>query len=124
MAGHSVLPRPLFEPTDLLGPDPLPTPPQSTDADSKDGEDVVMEGQCTRPERMKIDSPPPDFDEEPSDLEDDVMAMMENEQKRGPSFVSTGLLDFDGPRQMATASSIPTKIGFGTFPPLHHMTIV
>ncbi len=96
--------QPLFEPTDLLGPIPLPTPPQ-TDAGSKDGEDILMEEERSQPQAMRMDSPPPDFEEEPSDLEDEVMVMMEGEQKKGSSFVSTGLLDFDGPAKMASAVS-------------------
>ena len=92
--------QPLFQPTDILEPIPLPTPPQSTDADSKDGDDVIMDHESARPMLIRMESPPPDYEEEPSDLEDGYMASMPRaEQKQEQSFVSSGLLDFDGPRQ-------------------------
>lgn len=90
-------PRPLFEPTDLLGPLPLPTPPHVTDADSKDGDDVHMEEGHVRPGELRMESPPPDFEYEPSDLEDEVKALMKSEQRDKPSFTSSRILDFDEP---------------------------
>lgn len=90
-------PRPLFEPTDLLGPLPLPTPPHLTDADSKDGDDVHMEEGHVRPGELRMESPPPDFEYEPSDLEDEVKALMKSEQRDKPSFTSSRILDFDEP---------------------------
>ena len=103
----------LFEPTDLLGPDPLPTPPLSTasgESTSKYGDDVLMSNETMpREENVRVDAPPPDFEEEPSDLEDEVMAMMEQEGPPSPkviqpTFIPTGLLDFDPPAVQPFAS--------------------
>lgn len=94
---------PLSVPTDILGPSTL-TPPRSTEADSKDGDDVIMGEEPGRLDRIFMESPPPDFEEEPSDMENEVMTMMEEqrkEQMKQPSFVSTGLLDADS-RQAKT----------------------
>lgn len=98
MASTFPLIRPLFEPTDILGPHFLPTPLQSTDADSRDSDDVIMEEEPTRPPIPRMDFPPMDYEEEPSVVGDEFKAMPRAAQNEEQSFVSSGLLDLDEPR--------------------------
>lgn len=61
----------------------LPTPPRSTETTSLDGDGA--KSQKSKHDRMDFDSPPPpDFDEEPSDFEDEVQAVMDQERRSGP----------------------------------------
>ena len=100
--------RSLFEPTNLLGPDPLQTPSQSDDPSSlrDDGNDLEEERHI-RQARRGVESPPSSMDEEPSDFEDEMKAMTEQGQNRAPGFVSNGLLDIEDYRQRGDADSGP-----------------
>ncbi|WVW80294.1 hypothetical protein I302_102272 [Kwoniella bestiolae CBS 10118] len=82
--------KPLFEPTDIFNFD-FPTPPQSNQSTSETSKEVTADDEMTatdvvevfkRPERMRLDSPPPDLEEEPDDFDVDAeLAMMEMERE-------------------------------------------
>ncbi|KAK6907495.1 hypothetical protein I203_101489 [Kwoniella mangroviensis CBS 8507] len=121
--------RPLFEPTDIFNFD-FPTPPQSIQSQctSETSKDVTVELETStetteievfsRPERIRLDTPPPDIEEEPDDLDMEAeLAMMEiqretmllektaftsasttiirqkEKQKRDDEFISSGIFD-------------------------------
>ena len=97
--------RPLFEATNLLEADPLPIPPQAHNASgNRDDEDEFEQERLTRPAWVRLESPPPPIDE-PSNLEDEMMAVTGQEQNGAAVFVSTGILDFDDYQQRADADS-------------------
>ncbi|KAK8861703.1 hypothetical protein IAR55_002526 [Kwoniella newhampshirensis] len=99
--------RPVFEPTDIFDFDfPLPTPPQSNQADSNTSTsasgdaDIDLDGagrttvtradKERREDRMILDSPPPELEEEASDLEDELALMeMERESASLPRSTTT-----------------------------------
>jgi len=96
--------KPVFESNGLL--DFFPTPPQSTedgDAQSfplRQQAPMQKTEELQRPERISYDdeSPPPDFDEEPSDFEDEVMGIMEREKESSnrPAYMGMDIDDEEG----------------------------
>ncbi|ORY29754.1 hypothetical protein BCR39DRAFT_588132 [Naematelia encephala] len=107
--------KPLFEPTDLLS-FSLPTPPRSnnapTDPDLDGGMDFDMEAELAMMEeeemrslRRGLDSPPPDFDEEPEASDEEMRAKGSNSKSHtteARTFVPSGVLD--GIEPMASSS--------------------
>lgn len=71
----------IFEPNGLL--DFFPTPPQSLEEDIEPPTGPAPRKTEQRPSQYQYDDdepPPPDFDEEPSDFEDEVLGIMEREK--------------------------------------------
>jgi hypothetical protein len=82
----------IFEPNGLL--DFFPTPPQSLEEDTEPPTKPAPRPIEQRPSQYQYDDdepPPPDFDEEPSDFEDEVHGIMEREK----SSSSRGGMDID-----------------------------
>lgn len=88
----------------------LPTPPESTKsaADTlqtwKPQSSSILE---KRPESpvLGYGSPPPDYDEEPSDFEDEIQGIMDREQK-----ASSTRMDFDEPEDEDEEMRIPAPV--------------
>jgi hypothetical protein len=106
----------VFEPNGLL--DFFPTPPQSTG----DGLEPSTKSQSRsvepRPDQFEYDDddgPPPDFEEEPSDFEDEVMGIMERQKQSSSSRPPTqGMdIDFDEDEDMPVASCESPKFETG-----------
>jgi hypothetical protein len=99
--------RPLFESNGLL--DFFLTPPLSTEDDDilppPLSRPAFLESGLQRPSRIEYDdgSPPPDFDEEPSDFEDEVMGIMERE-KESTSRAMHSAMDLDEVEDVPVAS--------------------
>ena len=102
--------KPVFESNGLL--DFFPTPPQSTENDDvrslpsmKQSGLIGNLDEPQRPKRISYDdeSPPPDFDEEPSDFEDEVMGIMEREKESSgrPAYMG---MDVDDEEEAPVAS--------------------
>lgn len=99
--------KPIFESNGLL--DFFPTPPEST-------EDVdvlpprTSNSMPKRPDRFEYEdeAPPPDFDEEPSDFEDEMNEIMEREKQSSSRQVHGKDLDYDmdDVRPVASCESI------------------
>jgi hypothetical protein len=71
----------VFEPNGLL--DFFPTPPQSLEDDIEPPNNPAPRTIEQRPSQYEYEDdepPPPDFDEEPSDFEDEVQGIMEREE--------------------------------------------
>jgi len=101
--------KPVFESNGLL--DFFPTPPHSTedgDAQSlpyRQQAPMQKTEELQRSERFSYDdeSPPPDFDEEPSDFEDEVKGIMEREKESSgrPAYMG---MDVDDGEEVPVAS--------------------
>lgn len=85
----------IFEPNGLL--DFFPTPPQSTGDADVAPPPPNSHAISNRPDTFEYDDepPPPDFDEEPSDFEDEVMGIMEREKESSSSSRPYGGMDVD-----------------------------
>jgi hypothetical protein len=93
----------IFEPNGLL--DFFPTPPQSLEEDIEPPTKPAPRSIEQRPSQYQYDDdepPPPDFDEEPSDFEDEVLGIMERE-KSSSSRPFRGM-DIDDEEDMPIAS--------------------
>jgi hypothetical protein len=93
----------IFEPNGLL--DFFPTPPQSLEEDIEPPTQPAPRPIEQRPSQYKYDDdepPPPDFDEEPSDFEDEVHGIMEREESS--SSRPFGGMDIDDEEDMPIAS--------------------
>jgi hypothetical protein len=92
----------VFEPNGLL--DFFPTPPQSLEEDIEPPKPAPRSIE-RRPLQFVYeddDPPPPDFDEEPSDFEDEVLGIMEREESS--SSRPFGGMDIDDDEDMPIAS--------------------
>jgi hypothetical protein len=106
----------VFEPNGLL--DFFPTPPQSTEDDIDPPAKPRSKPEEKRLNRFEYDDddgPPPDFEEEPSDFEDEVMGIMEREKQSSSSRPPTqGMdVDFDEDEDMPVASCESLNCGSG-----------
>jgi hypothetical protein len=93
----------IFEPNGLL--DFFPTPPQSLEEDIEPPTQPASRTIEQRPSQYQYDDdepPPPDFDEEPSDFEDEVFGIMERE--KSSSSRPFGGMDIDDEEDMPIAS--------------------
>ncbi|WRT65827.1 uncharacterized protein IL334_002777 [Kwoniella shivajii] len=142
--GSERTPKPLFEPTDIFNFD-FPTPPLSNQANSETSKDVLdttinvdidislEEEAMRRPDRLILDSSPPDFEEEPDNHEDEL-AMYELERERELSestkstkpiksdFISSGIFE-SNEQPIASSSRIvltpPPEIDLTPLPIFH-----
>jgi len=99
----------IFEPNGLL--DFFPTPPQSLEEDIEPPTKPAPRSIEQRPSQYQYDDdepPPPDFDEEPSDFEDEVLGIMEREKLSSSS--SFGGMDIDEDEGLPIASCESTTI--------------
>jgi len=93
----------IFEPNGLL--DIFPTPPQSLEEDLEPPAETASRSIEQRPSQFQYEDdepPPPDFDEEPSDFEDEVLGIMEREESS--SSRPYGGMDIDDEEDMPIAS--------------------
>jgi len=102
----------IFEPNGLL--DVFPTPPQSLEEDIESPTGPAPSETEQRPSQYHYDDdepPPPDFDEEPSDFEDEVHGIMEREKSSsGRPFEGMDVDDEeDMPRASCESSIIDTS---------------
>jgi hypothetical protein len=104
----SEISKPVFESNGLL--DFFPTPPHSTEDESvqthsRPSDFTKDQNEPPRTKRIQYDddAPPPDFDEEPSDFEDEVMGIMEREKESSgrPAYLS---MDIDEEEEPPVAS--------------------
>lgn len=101
--------KPIFESNGLL--DFFPTPPQSTE--DNDIPHPATSKSEARPERFQYeddDLPPPDFDEEPSDFEDEVLGIMEREAQSSSSSRPLDGMDIDDEEEIPVASCMYLNI--------------
>lgn len=99
----------IFESNGLL--DFFPTPPQSLEQDLEPPTKAARVAQ--RPSQYQYDDdepPPPDFDEEPSDFEDEILGIMEREQQSSSSSRPFDGMDIDDEEYMPVASCESTII--------------
>ena len=101
----------IFEPNGLL--DFFPTPPQSLEEDIEPPARPSTGSIEQRPSQYHYDDegpPPPDFDEEPSDFEDEVLGIMEREKLSSSS--PFGGMDIDEEEEMPIASCKSATIDY------------